>query len=220
MGEGEQRLRRFRVQRDGPAQRLQRPPGVAQGGERLAEVALGHGVLGPAPQRGPEKGNRIPQFARFGQRAAVVGEEHRRFRLEGERARRVAERRPRVAPLPRHHPEQVVGVGVARPGRGGPAVQAFGGREVARAVEGHALRQQGVGVVLRHRRILERRAAPGNVSAAGSRLRTCGIVMLRSRIKTVPLRPPKPHSDTGTGHAQNTLAINPRRPETDGRKTH
>ncbi|GAA0602727.1 hypothetical protein GCM10009416_45650 [Craurococcus roseus] len=167
MGEGQSRLRRVRVERRGPAQGFQCRPCIAQRGERLAEVAQGDGVFRPASQRRPEEADGLPQLARFRQRAAVVGEEHGRFRLEGQRPARVPERRPRVAALPGHHAEQVVGVGVGRPGRGRLPVQALGAVEVAGLVAGHPVLQERPGIVLRHRRILDRRALRGNPPEPG-----------------------------------------------------
>ena len=77
MSKGEVRLGRIGRERDGPSERLQGGPRIAQGGEGLAEVPQGRGIVRPAPQRCPEKADRRLQVASLGQGAPVVGEEHR-----------------------------------------------------------------------------------------------------------------------------------------------
>ena len=206
MGQGEARLNRVGGERDGPLQRLQGRARVAERGQRLAQVAKGHGVLRPPPQRCPEEMHRAPQLARFGKRAAMVGEEHRRLGLEGEGPPRVLERPPRVAALPRHHAEQVVGVRLLRPGRRHPAVQAFSRGEIARPVAGHAFLQQRVGGLWRHAGTLCRGPFRSNIFTPHSRLRSCATVTLLPRIVFGSFRPPR-RPGHWKRHAESTRAI-------------
>ncbi len=206
MGEGEPGLDRVRGERGSPLQRLQRRAQIAERRERLSQVPQGHDVLRPAPQRRAEEAHGVPKPTRLGERAAVVGEEHRRFGLEREGAFGVPQRRPGVAALPGDHAEQVVGVRFPRPRRRHPMVEALRGVEVARAVAGHALSQQRVQVLRGHAGTLGRRPFRGNISTPSSRMRSCDTATLRLMLWPEPL-PPRGGARHWKPHAESTSAI-------------
>ena len=213
VGEGEPRLHRVRRERDGALQRLQGRTRVAEGGERLAEVAQGDGVVRPAPQGGAKKAHRVaelprPRRARHrGSPGTPAPPVAARGRAPCGRAlpeaRRAAARRRRGG-CARSRP---------RPGGRHTPVYALRRSQIAHGMAGHALSEKRGGILRRHGGTLGRSPLRSNLFTPHSRSRSCVSETLPPMIVIEPRRR---HGDSRTwnGHAESKRAIVPGRSET------